>query len=162
MKSFIISNLLSLIRCPLALLFLKKNVYWRLLSLTLALISDFLDGFIARKFSATSQLGAFLDPLMDRFYIIFVGSVLLQEQYITSESLLLLISRDLLLIFVGLVLLKKRGNITFKATFFGKVTTVCQFIVLFILTLGGINIPFFAYSFFPLLGILTSIEAIKS
>ncbi|MCH1429222.1 MAG: CDP-alcohol phosphatidyltransferase family protein [Chlamydiales bacterium] len=162
MKSYLISNLLSLLRCPLAFLFLKKDLYIRLAALSFALISDFLDGFIARRFSATSKFGAVLDPLMDRFFVIFVSSVMLLEKQLNSSELLLLVSRDIFLIGVGFYLFFQKGlkQFTIKATYMGKITTVAQFAVLFILSFGFLEMPKFTYPTFLVLGALTAIEVI--
>ena len=37
-----------------------------------AAISDFFDGFLARKYKATSQLGEILDPIADKILILFL------------------------------------------------------------------------------------------
>ena len=50
-----------------------KNYY--LISLVLffiAGVTDYLDGFLARKYKATSQIGEILDPLADKILIIFL------------------------------------------------------------------------------------------
>ena len=37
-----------------------------------AAMSDFFDGFLARKFNATSQLGEILDPIADKILVLFL------------------------------------------------------------------------------------------
>ncbi|SCA58606.1 Uncharacterized protein AB751O23_AG_00120 [Chlamydiales bacterium SCGC AB-751-O23] len=162
MKSFLISNFLSVLRCPLAFLFLKKNICVRLFALTFALITDFLDGFIARKFSATSKLGAILDPLMDRFFVLFVGSILFFEKQLDISDLLFLVSRDVFLVVVGLYFCLTKGfkHIIIESTYFGKITTVSQFLVLFALTYDDSFLPSFTYPIFLGLGLLTALEVL--
>ena len=70
-------NLLTFIRIVFAVIifgFLAiKNYY--LIALVLFFISgvtDYLDGFLARKYKATSQIGEILDPLADKILIIFL------------------------------------------------------------------------------------------
>lgn len=161
-KNFLISNLLTLLRLPLALLFLSHDVFTRLWALVLALISDFLDGFVARKFEATSKFGAFFDPFMDRFFVLFTAGVLLLENELSTQSLLLLVSRDIILISIGLFYLLTQNwrAIFFKATWFGKITTVSQFFVLIFLVYGW-KIPENYYFCFLALGILTGYEVWK-
>ena len=70
-------NLLTFIRIVFAIVifgFLAiKNYY--LIALVLfffAGVTDYLDGFLARKYKATSQFGEILDPLADKILIIFL------------------------------------------------------------------------------------------
>ncbi len=53
-------NSLSLLRAPLAFLFLSENPTLRNISVLVALISDCVDGYLARKYKYTSKLGAIL------------------------------------------------------------------------------------------------------
>ena len=62
-----------------------KNYY--LISLVLffiAGVTDYLDGFLARKYKATSQIGEILDPLADKILIIFSIVVVVNIFYITT------------------------------------------------------------------------------
>ena len=69
-----VSNILTLLRAPLALVFLLENQTYRLIALCLALASDGLDGFLARRWKQSTQLGAVMDPLVDKFFALFVFS----------------------------------------------------------------------------------------
>ena len=66
------SNFLSILRGPLALFFIIDNAFYRCLAIVLAMATDSLDGYLARRFQMTSQIGAFLDPLMDKFFVFFL------------------------------------------------------------------------------------------
>ncbi|MFA5249968.1 MAG: CDP-alcohol phosphatidyltransferase family protein, partial [Parachlamydiales bacterium] len=68
-------NLLSFMRAPLALLFLQKNIPLRLLALVAAMLSDFFDGYLARKKQTISRFGSVLDPAMDKFFVYFTLSI---------------------------------------------------------------------------------------
>ena len=70
-------NLLTFARIIIAVIifgFLAlKNYYFLSLALFfIAGITDYLDGFFARKYNATSQIGEILDPLADKILIIFL------------------------------------------------------------------------------------------
>ncbi len=53
---------------------LMLNNYYMLsfLLFFLAGLTDYLDGYLARKYNATSQLGEILDPIADKMLIIFL------------------------------------------------------------------------------------------
>lgn len=52
---FTLPNLISLTRLPLALVFLQENTFYRIAALILAMLSDALDGYYARRYDLSSQ-----------------------------------------------------------------------------------------------------------
>lgn len=82
------------------LILMLQNYGMALLILMLASASDYWDGYLARKFSFTSVLGAVLDPIADKIlitftvialsidigsiYIAFLGSVMLAREFWVS------------------------------------------------------------------------------
>ncbi|MFQ5729520.1 MAG: CDP-alcohol phosphatidyltransferase family protein [Waddliaceae bacterium] len=152
-------NVLSLVRLPLALLFLMQNITLRIAVILLAMISDGLDGFLARRYRLSSKFGALLDPLMDRFFVFFVIAVLINENYLSYWEAGTLICRDISVVLFGLylVLSGKLTTYRFRAIWCGKVTTFLQFMVFLGITLKW-EIPPFVFSIFILLGVLALIE----
>lgn len=152
-------NTLSLLRLPLALLFLKQNTFIRLAALILALTSDILDGFFARRFKQTSKFGALLDPFTDRFFVFFVMGILLEENQLNWWEAGTLLCRDISVLLFGLylVLTGKLAGYKFRAIWCGKVTTFMQFVFFFVIVLG-FSIPFQFYSIFVALGLFALIE----
>jgi len=156
---FTVPNLLSLLRFPLALLFLKEDMFYRLISLALAMISDGLDGFLARRYKQSSRVGTVLDPLMDRFFVFFVIGVLLSEHQLTLWQASTLLCRDFAVILFGfyLVMTDKLTTYRFRAIWCGKVTTFLQFLIFTGITLQY-SIPTYFYALFVLLGVLALLE----
>lgn len=156
---FTFPNLLSFLRLPLALAFFQENPIIRATAIVLAMISDGLDGYYARKYRQTSKIGVLLDPLTDKLFVFTILAVFIHEQRLTLLESAALLSRDFSVAIFG-AYLAFRGDLSrykVKAIWSGKITTALQFAVLFALTLQ-IPIPPFFYLFFVFLGVLALIE----
>jgi|SRR5579872_4508834 len=152
-------NTLSLLRAPLAFFFLSNSVSLRILAIILAMTSDSIDGYLARKNGTNSQFGAILDPIMDKFFVLFVLMVLMFEGRLEGWQVCATISRDFsLLLFAVYLGISGHWNVfQCKALRWGKISTALQFLVLIGLTLG-IIFPFYVYFIFILFGTLAFIE----
>ena len=85
-------------------------------------VTDFLDGYLARRLNQTSTLGQILDPVADRLYILAVVVGLALRDIVPWWVALSLPLRDLLL--WGLVpLLRTRGYSALPVHFLGKAAT---------------------------------------
>ena len=124
-----LSNSLSLLRAPLAFLFLLENPTVRLLAIFLAMLTDSIDGYLARRSKTVTRFGAFLDPAMDKFFVVFCLGVLVSEGSIEVWQALTMISRDFALCFFGLYLSLSGlwQSYEFRAIRWGKITTALQF-----------------------------------
>lgn len=154
-----LSNSLSFLRAPLAFLFLVENTTLRIIAILLAMITDSIDGYIARKYRNTSQFGAILDPAMDKFFVFFALGVILMEGRLEIWQVCAMLSRDFFLCIFGLYLsLAGRWNeYQCKAIRWGKVTTALQFFVLIALTFGY-QVSDYIFGLFVIFGILAFIE----
>lgn len=144
---------------PLAFAFLNQHPSVRILAIFLALISDGLDGYLARKTHSKTQLGTLLDPLMDKFFVLFAISILVFETHIEPWQVCAMFCRDFAIIVFGIHLMVKGQLLQYKprAILCGKITTVLQMLVLMGLSLN-LPIPFYFYYTFIGLGILALIE----
>jgi cardiolipin synthase (CMP-forming) len=122
-----IPNVISIIRLAgvplfLWLILVPEANGWALAVLMLSGISDYLDGYLARRLNQTSQLGAVLDPVADRLYILSTVIGLGVGGIIPWWVAVLLPLRDLLL--WGLVpFLRTRGYSALPVHFLGKAAT---------------------------------------
>lgn len=95
---------------------------WALIVLVASGITDFLDGYLARRLNQLSRLGSLLDPVADRLYIGAVVIGLAIRQVIPWWLVAALVLRDVML--WGLVpLLRTRGLTTLPVHFLGKAAT---------------------------------------
>jgi cardiolipin synthase (CMP-forming) len=85
-------------------------------------ITDWLDGFLARRLNQASQLGQILDPVADRLYILAVVVGLAWRDIIPWWLAILLPARDLLL-WVLVPFLRTRGYHALPVHFLGKAAT---------------------------------------
>ncbi len=141
MKNFI--NFLTVSRLLIGLyifiLLTRTDGYFLAFILFLvASITDFFDGYLARKYNAVTQIGEILDPIADKILIVFILfalSVNLTSYYIAFMSSLI-ISRE---IWVGALRdFNARHNNTkvTKVTFIAKTKTSLQLFTISIYLLG--------------------------
>lgn len=126
-------NLLTFSRVILAaiifLLLMSSDGYLiALILFYIAGLTDWLDGYLARKYNAVSMLGEVLDPIADKILIVFVffGLAVNLSSYLIGFIASLIITRE---IWVGALRdLNARNNKTdaTKVTFLAKIKTTIQ------------------------------------
>lgn len=128
-----IPNVLSLSRLGLAVAFvLLPSPTQRLWLLVLAALSDFLDGWLARRSRTTTRWGALLDPITDRIFVFTAVCVFLVERQLTTLQYFVLIFRDIMTA-IGFLVAKSVSwlrPVTFRARMAGKLVTVLQLLTL--------------------------------
>ena len=158
-----ISNFLSLLRAPLAFLFFLTNPWVRVSAVVLAMITDGLDGYLARRYRSVSHFGTVLDPLMDKFFAIVVFAILVSEGTLSIWAMAIMLARDFGLGIFGayVTFFGDWSSYKVEALRFSKISTVLQFFVMVALSLGY-QLPFMVYGCFIVLAVLSSIELILS
>lgn len=147
-----LSNTISFLRAPFAFLFLFPSTYVRVFAIIAAMISDCVDGYIARRRKDVTLLGKVLDPVMDKFFVYFVIGILFYEQKLSIFGLFALLIRDLAvtLYVVTTLLIYRWKGLLFYPAITSKITTAMQFLVLLGIALGYVIPSFLFYSFFAL------------
>lgn len=117
----------------------RTELYWYAFILFfIASITDYFDGYLARKYNLVSQLGEILDPIADKILIVFllIGiSVNLTSYYIGFASALI-ITRE---IWVGALRdfnARKNKSDATKVTFLAKIKTTIQLFTISTYLLG--------------------------
>lgn len=95
---------------------------WAILNLAVAGATDYFDGKLARAWNQTSKFGEFLDPAIDRLYINATLIVLYLRDAIPLWLIVILFSRDLILLFFALALQLKHQP-PLKVSYLGKAAT---------------------------------------
>jgi phosphatidylglycerophosphate synthase len=158
-----LSNGLSFVRAPLALVFLHPSPTLRLIAIALAMITDSIDGYVARRSQSVSRFGAILDPAMDKFFVYFALTALFLEAKIAPLEMVAFISRDFFLFLYASVMLAigRWKTVVFRAIRWGKVTTALQFVVLMGLVIG-VPFPWYLYATFIVMGWFAFLELFRT
>ena len=94
-----------------------------------ASITDFLDGFIARRYSIISNLGKILDPVGDKLMTLAVLTCITVDNVIPVWAVLAVLCKEALMLVGGVVLRRKKGGEIPSSNIIGKTSTVVFFVV---------------------------------
>ncbi len=128
-----IPNLISCSRLVFAVGFVAAGtVEARVGLIGAAALTDFLDGWLARRVHATSRWGALLDPIADRVFVLTVVGTFLFGGLLSTPQYFVLIMRDLATAvgFLTARVIPWLRPIEFKARISGKAVTVLQLFTL--------------------------------
>ncbi len=110
---------------------------WAFVVLVVAGVTDWVDGFLARKLDQRSRLGVLLDPLVDRLYILATLVGLALRDIIGWWLVAILIGRDVVLLLL-LPLLRRSGRVALPVTYVGKAGTFALLWGFPVLLLGAV------------------------
>jgi cardiolipin synthase len=128
------------------------GAFWLFLA---AAVSDALDGAIAKRFDMVTVLGGYLDPIADKTMLVGVFLVLGSLGHLPVWIVLLVVSRDALIIGGALLLWMLERPFWMKPLIVSKVNTVCQ-IALAVTVLGFLGLSS-AHDFIVTLGVMVDI-----
>ena len=119
-----------------------------------AVVSDVIDGYIARTRHQKTKAGKILDPLADKillisaFICLYKIGILLEGVRFPVWLVVAVISRDLILLLGVTIIYLLRGEAALQPTFWGKATTFFQ-----VLSIIGILLqwPLFSLAWYPML-----------
>lgn len=125
-------NLLTILRILLVPVFINLLIYnyhgWALAVFLGAALTDSLDGLIARLWNKRTLLGTYLDPMADKLLLTASFLALAILQIIPVWSVVIMVSRDIILILGFLVLHLTQSGMEILPTSLGKSTTALQLI----------------------------------
>jgi cardiolipin synthase len=84
--------------------------------------TDWVDGYVARRFNQVTKLGKLLDPFSDRIFIVVVGFAMVVAELIPLWAVLIVLARDAAILLGGLAMLG-RGIQPPAVTRVGKAAT---------------------------------------
>lgn len=129
-------NRLTILRIVLAFVFMfllfSPGLLGKVLALvafTMACLTDFYDGYIARKYNLITDLGKLLDPIADKILVLAAFLSFVQMRLIPAWMVVIIIFRELIITGIRVVGLRK-GKVL-AASMAGKHKTVSQMISIF-------------------------------
>lgn len=134
---FNLPNLLTWLRILLIPLFVgifyfsvfHQNLYATII-FTVAALTDWLDGWLARKLNQTSAFGEFLDPVADKLMVAAALVVLVQLARVDAIIALIIIGREITVSALREWMAKIGASQSVAVSFLGKVKTLSQMIAI--------------------------------
>lgn len=109
-----------------------------LIIFVVASATDYLDGYIARKYKLITTFGKFFDPIADKLLVNTLFIILASFGQIPVIAVILMIARDTLV--DAIRMLNAKEGLVVSAQFLGKAKTVSQMLTLILYLVG--NLPF--------------------
>ena len=108
--------------------------YIALVIFVVASLTDTLDGYIARKYKLVSNFGKFMDPLADKLLVSSAMICLVSLNRIPAWVVIVIISREFII--SGFRLVASDAGVVIAASWWGKIKTVVQMIMVIVLILS--------------------------
>jgi CDP-diacylglycerol--glycerol-3-phosphate 3-phosphatidyltransferase len=128
-----IANIVTISRIavtPLYLIFIFRDEVWAKWTAGLLFawgaISDYLDGYLARKYNLKSDFGALLDPLADKILLLSVFISFVELDLAPAWMVVIIAAREFLI--TGLRQMAQARNVVISASRAGKHKTVSQIV----------------------------------
>ncbi|WP_025209303.1 CDP-diacylglycerol--glycerol-3-phosphate 3-phosphatidyltransferase [Hippea sp. KM1] len=131
-------NILSIFRVfdlIIVVLFLERGYrIWAFVFFVIGVLSDVLDGHIARKSKAITKIGKILDPLADKVLVVGILIALIRIMDIPYWMVIVIVFREFAV--TGLRVVAASESVVISANVWGKLKTTSQFVALGLLILG--------------------------
>lgn len=106
----------------------KQSCFWAAVVFTAAAITDWLDGYLARKWGIVTILGKFLDPLADKLIVMAALIMLIPLDRVPAWTVFVILARELIV--SGIRSIASSEGIVIAASDLGKYKTIFQMIAI--------------------------------
>ncbi len=157
---FTISRLLC---CPLWLILFYFDYYsYSVILIVYSALSDYLDGFLARKLNSESIIGKTLDPIADKIFTCTVLLTFISDSRANFLIVTIIIIREIIISGLREALAIYNQSEVLSVTLLSKIKTTFQFIAIFILSLMPLSLEYSAkiYQFGTIFLYITAILTI--
>nr|WP_314898830.1 CDP-diacylglycerol--glycerol-3-phosphate 3-phosphatidyltransferase [uncultured Deefgea sp.] len=107
----------------------------------LAAVTDWFDGFLARRWNQTSQFGAFLDPVADKLMVAAALILLVELDRTASWLAVIIIGREITISALREWMAQLGKAKSVAVSFIGKLKTTAQMVAIFLLVWSEPIIP---------------------
>lgn len=111
----------------------REMGFWAALIFSVASVTDWLDGYLARKWEIVTVMGKFLDPLADKLIVMAALIMLIPLGRVPAWAVFLIIARETLV--TGLRSVASSEGIVIAASDLGKYKTIFQMVAIIALLL---------------------------
>jgi cardiolipin synthase len=125
-----------------AILVVDQKYRAALAVLTIAALSDVIDGIVARLLRQETPLGVALDPIADKLLMTTAFLTLAFREALPWWLTIMVISRDAVIIITALLISLVAGYRPFRPTALGKASTVVQMLTVFAAVSFQAHVPF--------------------
>ena len=111
----------------------EANRYISLILFAGASITDWFDGYLARKNHLVTNFGKFMDPLADKLLVCSALICMIELNRLPAWIVIIIIAREFII--SGFRLIASENGVVIAANYWGKFKTVCQMVMILLLIL---------------------------
>ena len=133
-----IPNRLTILRMIIIIVFIPVVLMDKMITSYIALflfiiagITDWLDGYIARKYNIVSNWGKVMDPLADKIMVVSALICFVQLKIVPAWMVIIIIAREFLI--SGIRIMAARDGDIIAASNLGKVKTITEIVVIIVI-----------------------------
>ena len=111
----------------------EANLYISLTLFVVASVTDWFDGYLARKNNLVTNFGKFMDPLADKLLVCSAMICMIDLKRLSAWFVIIIIAREFII--SGFRLIAAENGIVIAANYWGKFKTASQMIMIILLIL---------------------------